>query len=128
MLRNLATSVLLYESIRTTRKRALAVRPVIDQLITTAKTKTPHVAIRFINAYVTDKNASRKLMEVFKKRYATRPSGFTRMVAVGARKGDGAELVDFSLVDAEVTTPKAEAPKESTKPAKTKKATSSKKA
>ncbi len=102
LLRNLVTSLLLYEAIRTTRKRARIVQPIVDSLITTAKKKTPHVAIRSINAYVTDKNASRKLMEVLTKRYAARPSGFTRVVAVGSRKGDGAELVDMTLVDAVV--------------------------
>ena len=100
--RNLVTSVLLYEAVRTTRKRALVVRPLVDRLITVAKTKSPHVAVRTINALVTDKNACRKLMEVLVKRYANRSSGFTRIKAAGARKGDGAELVDFSLVDAEV--------------------------
>lgn len=103
MQRNLVTSLLLYESIRTTRKRALVIKPLVDRLITTAKTKTPHVAIRSINAVVTDKNASRKLMEVLAKRYASRPSGFTRVKAAGARKGDGAALVDLTLVDAELS-------------------------
>jgi large subunit ribosomal protein L17 len=102
MLRNMVTSVILYESIRTTRKRARIVQPLIDNLITTAKTKSPHIAIRSINLMVTDINASKKLMEVFAKRYAGRSSGFSRMVPVGSRKGDGAELVDLTLVDAEI--------------------------
>ena len=100
--RNLVTSVLLYESVRTTKKRALVVRPMVDRLITVAKTKTPHVAIRHINQYVTHKNASRKIMEVLKERYAKRSSGFTRMIPVGSRLGDGAELVTLELVDAGV--------------------------
>lgn len=100
--RNLVTSLLLYEAIRTTRKRARVLQPIVDSLITTAKKKAPHVAIRSINAMVTDKNASRKLMEVLVKRYATRSSGFTRVVAVGSRKGDGAEIVDMTLIDAVV--------------------------
>ncbi len=99
--RNLVTSLLLFESVRTTKKRALVVRPMVDRLITTAKTKTPHVAIRAINAYVTHKNACRKTMEVLKQRYATRPSGFTRMVPLGSRAGDGAEMVTLQLIDAE---------------------------
>lgn len=98
--RNLVTSLLLYESIRTTKTRARVIAPLIDRLINTAKTKPAHVAIRAINRCVTDKNASRKIMEVYKGRYADRSSGFTRMVAVGARKGDGAKLVDLTLVDA----------------------------
>jgi len=97
--RNLVTSLLLYESVRTTKKRAKVIQPVIDKLVLVAKTKPAHTAIRMINKTVTDKNASKKIMEVFKDRYADRSSGLTRMVPVGARKGDGAELVDLSLVE-----------------------------
>jgi large subunit ribosomal protein L17 len=103
--RNLVTSLLLYESIRTTQKRARVIAPVVDRLITTAKTKEPHIAIRSINRVVTDRNASRKLMEVLRERYAQRPSGFTTIKAVGSRKGDGARVVDFALVDAVITMP-----------------------
>ncbi|MFH0769879.1 MAG: 50S ribosomal protein L17 [Candidatus Peregrinibacteria bacterium] len=100
LLRNLVTSLLLYENIRTTRSRADVVRPVIDRIITVAKSKTPSVAIRRINRIVTDKNACRKVMEVLRDRYKARSSGMTRMVPVGSRKGDGAMLVDVSLIDA----------------------------
>ncbi len=99
--RNLVTSLLLYESVRTTKKRAEVIRPLVDRIITTAKTKTPHVAIRSINAFVTHKNACRKTMEVLKQRYATRTSGFTRMVPLGSRFGDGAEVVTLQLIDAQ---------------------------
>lgn len=96
--RNLATSLLLYESIRTTQKRAKVLQPVIDQLICIAKTREPQRAIRAINAVVLDKNACRKIMEVFVHRFKDRSSGFTRIVPVGARQGDGAKLVDLLLV------------------------------
>lgn len=99
LLRNLATSVLLYETVRTTKKRAKVVVPMIHQLITLAKTKEPRIAIRAINAIVMHENASKKLMEVLKPRYANRPSGYTRITPVGARLGDGAELVDLELMD-----------------------------
>lgn len=103
MQRNLVTSLFLYEEIRTTRRRARVIQPLIDTLITTAKSRSPMIAIRSINAFVTDKNASRKLMEVLKPRYANRQSGFTSMKAVGARIGDGAELVDLVLMDRDTT-------------------------
>lgn len=102
MQRNIVTSLLLYESVRTTKKRAEVIRPLVDRLIHAAKTKEPHVAIRYINALVTHRNASRKTMEVFKQRYATRTSGFTRMTPLGSRQGDGAELVQLELIDANV--------------------------
>ncbi|MFA7682379.1 MAG: bL17 family ribosomal protein [Candidatus Peribacteraceae bacterium] len=97
--RNLVTSLLLYESVRTTKKRADVAQPVIDHLVHIAKTRQPHVAIRAINKVVTDKNASRKIMEVLKERYRDRPSGLTRIVPAGARKGDGARIVDLTLLE-----------------------------
>ncbi|MDD4319118.1 MAG: 50S ribosomal protein L17 [Candidatus Peribacteraceae bacterium] len=98
--RNLVTSLLLYESVRTTKKRAEVVRPIVDRIIAVAKTRQPHVAIRYINAVVTHKNACRKTMEVLKDRYQKRPSGFTRIVPLGSRAGDGAKLVTLELIDA----------------------------
>src|SRR3990167_2228295 len=96
--RNLVTSLLLYESVRTTKKRARVVQPIVDRLVAYTKRNAPHAAIRLINRVVTDKNASRKLMEVYRERFKDRSSGLTRIVPVGARKGDGAELVDLQLV------------------------------
>ncbi len=110
--RNLLTSILLYEAVRTTKSRAKAVAPLVDRMITVAKKNPPHVAIRTINRFVTDKNASRKIMEVFVTRFADRTSGFTRIKPAGARLGDNAHLVDFTLVDYDPTAskpaPKAE--------------------
>ncbi len=113
LLRNLATSVLLYETVRTTKKRAKVVVPMVHQLITIAKTKEPREAIRAINAVVLHENASKKLIEVLKPRYATRSSGYTRIIPVGARQGDGAKMVTLELMDRDVdaapesdTTPK----------------------
>ncbi len=97
--RNLVTSLLLYERVRTTKKRARVVQPIIDRLIAFAKSHPPSQAIRYVNRVVTDKNASRKVMEVFIDRYRTRPSGLTRMRPAGSRMGDGADVVDLELVD-----------------------------
>ena len=99
--RNLVTSLLLYESVRTTKTRARVITPVIDRLVRIVKSHPPHAAIRFINRVITDKNASRKLMEVYKDRYKDRSSGLTSVKAAGYRKGDGAELVDVTLIGAE---------------------------
>ena len=99
LLRHLATSLILYESIRTTRARAKAIQPLIDRMITKAKTRPPHIAVRFLSRIVTDKNASRKIFEVLVERYKNRPSGFSRIKPLGRRKGDGAEFVEISLVD-----------------------------
>ncbi|MDD4628173.1 MAG: bL17 family ribosomal protein [Candidatus Peribacteraceae bacterium] len=112
--RNLVTSLLLYEQIRTTKKRAQVVAPLVDRLVAVAKSSSPHNAIRSINSVVTDKNACRKIMEVLVKRYADRSSGLTHFKPVGARKGDGAALVDLSLLEGIDVPAKAVAPKKAT--------------
>ena len=97
--RNLVTSFLLYESVRTTKTRAKDIQGTIDRLVTLVKTKEPRIAIRMVNEVVTDKNASRKLMELYRGRFKNRSSGFTRIIPAGTRKGDGAELVDLVFSD-----------------------------
>ena len=88
----------------------------VDQLVTYAKKNPPHIAIRYINRIVTDKNASKKIMEVYRDRYKTRSSGLSRIVPAGVRVGDGAKLVDITLIDAVIGTPvKEEAKKEAPK-------------
>lgn len=123
--RNLVTSLFLYEAIRTTKARARIVQAIVDRLISNAKRQETHVAVRSLNAYVTDTNASRKVMEVLRERYKTRTSGFTTVKAAGARKGDGAQLVDLMLIDAEIGTPAVaeKAPKAKKAPAAKKVAT-----
>lgn len=103
LLRNLVTSLILYESIRTTRARAKAIQPLLDRMITKVKNRPPHIAVRFLNRIVTDKNASRKIFEVLGERYQKRSSGFTSIKPLGRRRGDGAELVEISLVDAAIS-------------------------
>lgn len=97
VLRNLATSLLLYESIRTTEKRAQVVRPLVERLVRIARAKTPREAIRSINRVVTDASACRKLLELYRGAEVGRTGGLTRITPLGARKGDGASLVEISL-------------------------------
>ncbi len=103
MLRNMLTSLLLYERIRTTKKRAQVLKPLLDRIVTVGKSQRPDLAIRRINEVVTDENACRKVLEVLTKRYASRTSGFSKTIPVGMRKGDGALLVDMELIDGEFT-------------------------
>lgn len=104
--RNLITSLLLYEKMRTTKKRAAVITPEVQKLITFARTHSPHVAIRHINQVVTDKNASKKIMEVYIKRFEKKTSGLLRTKAIGSRDGDGAELVEISFVEGTPVTEK----------------------
>ncbi len=110
MERNLVTSLILYETIRLPVNRARVVQPILDSLIAKAKRDEAHQAIRYINAVVTDKNASRKIMQVLVERYKGRTSGFSRIIPAGARKGDGASLVDLELMDMQTASEVVEKP------------------
>lgn len=98
VLRSLATSIILFEHVKTTTARAKQVRPIVEGLITKAKTKETMHAIREIGKVVFDENASKKLLEVLKDRYKDRPGGYTRITKLGHRVGDAAEMVEISLV------------------------------
>ncbi len=99
MLRNMLTSLLLFEHIRTTKKRAHVLQPLVDKVLTIGKKDRPDLAIRRINQIVTHPNASRKVLEIFRPRFVDRTSGFTRITPVGMRGGDGALLVDMMFVE-----------------------------
>lgn len=98
LLRNLATSIILYEKVKTTQTRAKRVQPLIEKLILLTKKESELNAIRQINQIVFDKNASRKLMQKLKKRYQDRNSGFTRITNLKVRDGDAATLSQIELV------------------------------
>lgn len=98
VLRNLATSLVLYEKLRTTLNRAKAVQPIVERLMKTAQKKEPKVAIRELNRVFYDGNASKKVMEVLKTKYENRNSGYTRITKLKLRDGDAAQLVQIEFV------------------------------
>ena len=98
MVRNLAMSVIIFEKIKTTPKRAKAVQPFIDKLITIAKTKDKRNAIRLVEQRLNHTNSSKKLFEVLVEEYKDRDSGFTRITKLGNRNGDNAPMVQIELV------------------------------
>jgi large subunit ribosomal protein L17 len=98
LLRNLATSLVLYDKIKTTEARAKAVQPIVERLIKVAQKKDTMNAIRDLNKVFYDKNASRKMMDELKKRYEKQESGFTRITKLKLRDGDAATLVQLELI------------------------------
>lgn len=98
MLRNLATSIILYEKVKTTQAKAKLVKPIVEKLITSAKKKALSQAMRELNSYFTDKNASKKLTRELTTRYKERSSGFLRLTPLGFRAGDAAPMVQIELV------------------------------
>jgi len=97
MLRNLASSILLYEKVKTTKAKAQAVRPLVEKLITSSKAGDL-TARRGLIRVLLQKNAVKKAIEVLGVRYQTRPGGYTRTTKLGVRAGDGAEMVQIELV------------------------------
>ncbi len=98
MLRNLATSIVLYEKVKTTQARAKLVKPIVEKLIAASKKKGLANAMRDLNSYLMDKNASKKLMQEIIPRYKDRSSGFVRLTPLGNRPGDNAPVIQIELV------------------------------
>ena len=101
VLRNLVTNVIERERITTTIARARAARPLVEQMITLGKRDTLH-ARRQAAAFLQTADATKKLFSVIAPRFSDRPGGYTRIVRVGWRIGDGAELAILELIGSEL--------------------------
>jgi large subunit ribosomal protein L17 len=101
LLRNLVTSVIEQERVVTTPPKAKAVKPLVDRMITLAKRDTLH-ARRQAAAFLRTPEAVQKLFEKLGTRFGQRAGGYTRIVHLGFRKGDGAEQVMLELVGSEL--------------------------
>lgn len=101
MLRNLATSLVLYERIDTTESKAKELKGFIDHILATSK-KADLTVIRNLNKIFLDKNAVKKVIEVLVPRYIERSSGFTRTFGLQNRAGDNAAMMRIELIDKKV--------------------------
>jgi large subunit ribosomal protein L17 len=101
VLRNLVTNVIERERITTTIARARAARPLVEKMITLGKRDTLH-ARRQAAAFLQTTDATKKLFAVIAPRFSDRPGGYTRIVRVGWRIGDGAELAILELIGSEL--------------------------
>jgi large subunit ribosomal protein L17 len=98
MLRNMATSLFRHERIETTTAKAKELRPFAERLITLAKRGDLH-ARRLAARKVADREVLIKLFDSIGPRFAERPGGYTRVLKIGHRQGDGAEMAMIELVD-----------------------------
>ncbi len=98
LLRNMAPSLFLHERIRTTEAKAKELRPFAEKLITLAKRGDLH-SRRLAGRQISDAGALHKLFDEIGPRYEQRPGGYTRILKLGARKGDGAELALIELTE-----------------------------
>ncbi len=97
MLANMATSLLRHHAVVTTTPKARVVRSVTERLITLGKRGDLH-ARRLAARQVKDRGVLRKLFDEIAPQFATRPGGYTRIIKLGQRKGDGAALAKLELL------------------------------
>ncbi len=107
LLRGLVTSVIDQERIITTVPKAKAARPLVDRMITLAKEDTLH-ARRQAAAFLMTPASVKKLFDKLGTRFGQRNGGYTRIVRLGFRKGDGAEQAMLELVGSELVKRAAE--------------------
>ena len=107
LLKGLVTSVIEHERIITTVTKAKAAKPLVDRMITLAKKDTLH-ARRQAAAFLETPAAVKKLFDKLGTRFGQRNGGYTRVVRVGWRKGDGAETAMLELVGSELVKRAAE--------------------
>jgi large subunit ribosomal protein L17 len=107
LFRNLIKQLYTHERIMTTEAKARSIRADAEKLITKAKRgladggNRVH-AQRQIVSYLDDKTIAKKVFDEFAPRYAQRNGGYTRMIKLGKRQGDAADMVILELVDTEV--------------------------
>jgi large subunit ribosomal protein L17 len=116
LMRNLVTSFLERERVRTTLAKARSARPVAEKMITLAKRGTLH-ARRQALAYVTKETAVKKLFDDIGPRFSERQGGYTRIVKLDRRAGDGAEMAMLEIVGAEFKAKTKKKKKDAKKPA-----------
>ena len=99
LLANMATSLLTHERVVTTEAKAKELRPYVERLITLARRGDLH-ARRLVERRIKDRAAAQRLFGELGPRFASRPGGYTRIVKLGHRSGDGAELARIELLSA----------------------------
>lgn len=97
LLRNMATSLFRHERITTTTARAKELRPYAERLVTLARRGDLH-ARRLAARRIADREVLGKLFDDIGPRYSERPGGYTRILKLGTRKGDGADMALIELV------------------------------
>jgi large subunit ribosomal protein L17 len=97
MLRNMAASLFEHEGVETTVAKAKELRPFAERLITLARRGDLH-ARRQVERHIKDREVTGRLFTEIGRRFAGRPGGYTRIVKLGHRPGDGADLARIELL------------------------------
>ena len=98
LLANMATSLILHKRITTTVAKAKALKSYVEPLVTKSKEDTTH-SRRTVFSYLKNKEAVKELFGVISAKVADRPGGYTRVLPMGFRQGDGADMALIEFVD-----------------------------
>ena len=98
LFRIMVADLLRHERLKTTEAKAKEVRPLAEKMVTLGKDGTVH-ARRQAMAYINDKDVVKKLFDEIGPRFAARPGGYTRIIKLGTRVGDGASMAQLELVE-----------------------------
>jgi large subunit ribosomal protein L17 len=107
LLRNLVTSFLEHGRLMTTLPKAKEVRPLAEKMITLGKRDNLH-ARRQVQAYLLKESIAKKVFSTIAPKFADRKGGYSRIIKLGNRKGDGADLAIIELLGSELEVKKAE--------------------
>ncbi|MFH1749372.1 MAG: 50S ribosomal protein L17 [bacterium] len=98
LIRNLVTSLILHERIKTTEAKAKVLKSKVEKLMSIARRLNKLVSKRYLNGYLLDKNAAKKVFEVLVPEFKDRKSGLVRILQLGPRAGDSAKMVFIELL------------------------------
>ncbi len=101
MFRNQLISLVSQGRIVTTLPKAKELRPIVERVVTQGKRGTVH-ARRLVGRWIANRDLIKKLFDDIAPRFSTRPGGYTRIVKLGSRLGDGAEMAVLEFVDFEL--------------------------
>ena len=98
LFRGLVKDLMIHERMKTTEAKAKEVRPLAEKMITLGKDGTVPARRRAM-AFLNDKDIVKKLFDDIGPRFAARPGGYTRIIKLGPRGGDGAQMAQLELVE-----------------------------
>jgi large subunit ribosomal protein L17 len=107
LLRNLVTALLEHGRLMTTLPKAKEVRPLAERMITLGKRDSLH-ARRQVHSYLLKDETARKVFSTIAPKFADRKGGYSRIIRLGNRKGDGADLAIIELLGSDLEAKKAE--------------------
>src|SRR4026208_1724938 len=107
LLRNLVTSLLEHGRVMTTLPKAKEVRPLAEKMITLGK-RDNLAARRMVHSYLLKDATAKKVFDTIAPKFADRKGGYSRIIKLGNRKGDGADLAIIELLGSELEAKKAE--------------------